>query len=50
MALALMAQGTVDLDAMATHAFGLDEVDRALRLVGGEEQDSAIHVSITPWK
>jgi len=50
MALALMAQGTVDLDAMATHAFGLDEVDRALRLVGGEEQDGAVHVSITPWK
>ena len=49
MALALMAQGTVDLDAMSTHAFGLDEVDHALRLVGGEIEDGAIHVSITPW-
>ena len=49
MALALMAQGTVDLDAMLTHTFGLDDVDRALRLVGGEISDNAIHVSITPW-
>ena len=49
MALALMAQRSVDLAAMSTHAFGLDEVDRALRLVGGEQRDGAIHVSITPW-
>ena len=49
MALALMAQHTVDLAALSTHAFGLDEVDRALRLAGGEVDDGAIHVSITPW-
>jgi threonine dehydrogenase-like Zn-dependent dehydrogenase len=49
MALSLMAQHTVDLEAMSTHEFGLDDVDHALRLVGGEIQDRAIHVSITPW-
>jgi threonine dehydrogenase-like Zn-dependent dehydrogenase len=49
MALALMARKTVDLEAMSTHTFGLDEVDRALRLAGGEIEDGAIHVSITPW-
>ncbi len=49
MALSLMAQHTVDLEAMSTHEFGLGEVDHALRLVGGEIQDGAIHVSIVPW-
>ncbi len=49
MALNLMAQHDVDLNAMATHEFALDDVDRALRLVGGERGDGAIHVSIAPW-
>ena len=49
MALDLMARKTVDLAAMSTHHFGLDKVDHALRLVGGEIQDGAIHVTVTPW-
>jgi len=49
LALDLMAQHRVDLGAMSTHEFGLGEVDRALRLVGGEGMDDAIHVSIAPW-
>jgi threonine dehydrogenase-like Zn-dependent dehydrogenase len=49
LALSLMAQKTIDLEAMSTHEFGLEKVDHALRLVGGELQDGAIHVSITPW-
>ena len=49
MALGLMAQHRVALEAMSTHAFGLDDVDRALRLAGGEWQDGAVHVTITPW-
>jgi hypothetical protein len=44
-----MARKTVDLEVMSTHHFGLDQVDRALRLVGGELQDGAIHVTVTPW-
>lgn len=49
MALALMASHRIDLEAMSTHEFGLDEVDHALRLVEGEFQDGAIHCSINPW-
>jgi len=50
MALALMASHRVDLEAMSTHEFGLDKVDYALRLVEGEFQDNAVHVTIAPWK
>ena len=49
LALDLMARKTVDLSVMSTHHFGLDKVDHALRLVGGEIQDGAIHVTVTPW-
>jgi threonine dehydrogenase-like Zn-dependent dehydrogenase len=49
MALDLMARKTLPLEAMATHHFGLDKVDHALRVVSGEIQDGAIHVAVTPW-
>ena len=53
MALALMKAGTIDLEAMSTHEFGLDDVDEALRLVAGEIRDKngnmSIHVTIDPW-
>jgi threonine dehydrogenase-like Zn-dependent dehydrogenase len=49
LALDLMRRKTVPLEAMSTHHFGLDKVDYALRLVGGEVQDGQIHVTVTPW-
>jgi threonine dehydrogenase-like Zn-dependent dehydrogenase len=53
MALDLMASGTIDLEPMSSHEFGLEGVDEALRLVGGEIRDAhgnqAIHVTIDPW-
>jgi threonine dehydrogenase-like Zn-dependent dehydrogenase len=49
LALDLMARKTIDLSVMSTHHFDLDHVDHALRLVGGEVQDGAIHVTVTPW-
>jgi threonine dehydrogenase-like Zn-dependent dehydrogenase len=49
LALDLMRRKTFPLEAMSTHHFGLDKVDYALRLVGGEIQDGAIHVTVTPW-
>ena len=49
LALDLMARKTIDRSVMSSHDFGLDKVDHALRLVGGEIQDGAIHVTITPW-
>jgi len=50
MALALMASRRVELELMSTHEFGLADVDYALRLVEGEFQDNAVHVTIAPWK
>jgi len=50
LALDLMARKTIDLDVMSTHHFGLEDVDHALRLVGGDIQDGAIHVTVTPWE
>jgi threonine dehydrogenase-like Zn-dependent dehydrogenase len=38
------------LDLISTHVLGLDDVDHALKLVGGEAQDKAIHITIEPWK
>jgi threonine dehydrogenase-like Zn-dependent dehydrogenase len=49
LALDLMARKSIDLSVMSSHHFGLDKVDYALRLVGGEIQDGAVHVTITPW-
>lgn len=49
LALDLMARKTVDLSVMSSHHFGLDEVDHALRLVGGELPETSIHVTVLPW-
>jgi threonine dehydrogenase-like Zn-dependent dehydrogenase len=45
-ALAIIASGRYPLDSLATHRFGLDRVDEALRAAtaGGD----AIHVAVTP--
>ncbi len=50
LALDLMARKTVDLSVMSSHHFGLDEVDHALRLVGGELPETSIHVTVLPWE
>lgn len=49
MALRTMALGRVPLERMSTHLLGLADVDRALRMVGGQSQEQSIHVSIDPW-
>ncbi len=49
MALDLMARHTVDLHAMSTHAFDLNDVDTALRTAAGERDPGAIHVTVSPW-
>jgi threonine dehydrogenase-like Zn-dependent dehydrogenase len=49
LAVAQLASGRFPLERLATHSFGLSEVDRAIRAVGGEETDGVVHVSLLPW-
>jgi threonine dehydrogenase-like Zn-dependent dehydrogenase len=50
LALAHLAARRFPLELMTTHAFGLADVDQAIRSVGGEGAPDAIHVSVLPWK
>ncbi|HEV3331276.1 MAG TPA: zinc-binding dehydrogenase [Bryobacteraceae bacterium] len=49
LALHYIASGRFPLDRMATHRFGLTEVDLAVRSVGGHGAPGAIHVTVLPW-
>ena len=50
LAVAQLASNRFPLELLATHAFGLDDVDRAIRAVGGEADDDVVHVSLMPWR
>ena len=50
LAIATMKSGKYPLDLISTHIVGLGEVDRALRIVGGESNESAIRITVEPWK
>jgi threonine dehydrogenase-like Zn-dependent dehydrogenase len=50
LALALLAAKRFPFELLTTHEFGLDDVDRAIRAVGGEVDEGVIHVSLLPWK
>jgi threonine dehydrogenase-like Zn-dependent dehydrogenase len=49
LALEELASGRSPLEDLTTHTFGLEDVDRAIRTVGGEHDADAIHVSLLPW-
>ncbi len=45
-----LASGRFPLELLATHSFGLSQVDRAIRAVGGEVEQDVVHVSLLPWE
>ncbi|MGP3945453.1 MULTISPECIES: zinc-dependent alcohol dehydrogenase [Streptomyces] len=49
LALEQLASGRFPLEKLATHSFPLAETDRAIRTVGGETGEDAVHVSLLPW-
>ena len=46
MALQMIAAGKYPLNQMCAHKSGLDQVDEAIRTVGGEGVANAIHISV----
>ena len=50
LALHALASKRFPLELMMTHRFGLNEVEYAIKSVGGEGAPGAIHVSVMPWK
>jgi threonine dehydrogenase-like Zn-dependent dehydrogenase len=55
LALEQLASHRFPLERLSTHTFGLADVDRAIRMLGGEVSDDAsgaagvLHVSLLPW-
>jgi threonine dehydrogenase-like Zn-dependent dehydrogenase len=49
LALEQLASGRFPLERLSTHTFGLADADAAIRTVGGESGEDAVHVSLLPW-
>lgn len=50
LALEQLASKRFPLEKITTHAFGLKDVDLAIKSVGGEGVPDVIHASLMPWK
>jgi len=48
LAVAQLASGRYPLEKLATHRYGIDQVDHAIRVLAGETDEDAIHVSMMP--
>src|SRR5262245_4291109 len=49
LAIEQLASRRFPLELLTTHRFGLEDVDRAIKAVGGEVEQDVIHVSLLPW-
>jgi threonine dehydrogenase-like Zn-dependent dehydrogenase len=49
LALRYIASKRFFLHLLATHRFGLADVDLAVRSVGGQGAPGAVHVTVVPW-
>jgi threonine dehydrogenase-like Zn-dependent dehydrogenase len=50
LAIQQLASKRFPLHLLTTHEYGLDDVDTAIRAVGGEVGEGVIHVSLLPWQ
>ena len=50
LAIAQLSSKRFPLHLLTTHEYGLDDVDTAIRAVGGEVGNDVIHVSLLPWQ
>lgn len=50
LALRTIASGKYPLEEVATHQFGLQDVDAAIRAIARENTPNAIHATVAPWK
>ena len=50
MAISILESNHYPLDKLCTHTFKLDELELALRTVGGQGEAEAIHCCINPWE
>ncbi len=49
LALDQLASRRFPLERLATHKLPLEDVDKAIRILAGETDDDAIHISLLPW-
>jgi threonine dehydrogenase-like Zn-dependent dehydrogenase len=50
LAMQQLASHRFPLELVTTHRFGLNDVDYAIKSVGGKGASDVIHVSVMPWK
>jgi threonine dehydrogenase-like Zn-dependent dehydrogenase len=48
LAIAQLASGRFPLEELATHRYGIDQVDHAIRVLAGDTDEDAIHISMMP--
>lgn len=48
LAVAQLASGRYPLEKLATHRYGIDQVDHAIHVLAGDTEEDAIHVSMMP--